>query len=273
MADPARLAMHQGTTPFWTLGQAVEAYARHGFRAMSVRREKLAEMGASAAAKVIADAGLEVIGLSGPAAMTASDPAERRRQLEENQRAIDDAAGVGAGFIVVIGGPLTPGTRDMEASRQRMADMMAELIPYARERGVKLGLEPLTPMVAGENSCVNTMQCANDMCEALGDGVGLIVDLWHVWWDPNLRAELARAGGDNLLGFHICDWRVPLTDRFQDRAMMGDGLIDIPQIEGWMREAGFAGWNEIEIFSAEDWWKRDPGEFLSTCAQRYRTHV
>jgi sugar phosphate isomerase/epimerase len=138
---------------------------------------------------------------------------------------------------------------------------------------VKLGLEPLTPMVAGENSCVNTMECANDMREALGDGVGLVVDLWHVWWDPNLKAELARAGGDNLLGFHICDWRVPLTDRFQDRAMMGDGLIDIPQIEGWMREAGFAGWNEIEIFSAGDWWKRDPDEFLATCAQRYRTHV
>ena len=100
------------------------------------------------------------------------------------------------------------------------------------------------------------------MCEALGTGVGVVVDLWHVWWDPNLRSELMRAGGENLFALHICDWRAPLLDRFQDRAMMGDGMINIPEIEGWMREAGFTGWTEIEIFSAQDWWKRDVVERL-----------
>jgi len=274
MAAPDRMAMHQGTTPFWSFGEAIDGYARHGFRAVSLRREKLAEHGVAAGARLVADAGLEVIGLSGPVAMTATDAGERARQLEENRRAIDDAAAVGAGFIVVTGGPLSPGSKDMDGTRRRMADMMAELIPYGAERGVGLGLEPLTPMVAGENSCVNTMAMANDICERLGPGAGLVVDLYHVWWDPELARQIERAGRANrLLALHICDWRVPTRDRFQDRAMMGDGVIDIPRIERWMRDAGFTGWNEIEIFSAADWWRRDPHEFLSTCVERYRTHV
>ncbi|NND50296.1 MAG: sugar phosphate isomerase/epimerase [Rhizobiales bacterium] len=274
MAAIEKLAMHQGTTPYWSFKQAVDGYARHGFRAITVKRDKLNEHGLAAGAKLIADAGLEVIGLSGISPMTASDPAKRAAQLEDNKRAIDDAAAVGAGFVVVIGGPMPEGSRDMAATRALMSDMMAELLPYATERNVQLGLEPITPMAAGEISSVNTMAMANDMCEALGPGTGLVVDLYHVWWDPNLRAELERSGrGPGLLAFHVCDWRVPTRDRFQDRAMMGDGIINIPEIEGWMRDAGFDGWNEIEIFSAEDWWKRDPDEFLTTCVERYKTHV
>ena len=274
VANLERMAIHQGTTPFWSFAEAVEGYARHGFRAMSVRREKAVEYGIEASAKLLRDAGMAVIGLSGPVPMTASDPAERLQQLEENKRAIDDAAALGAGFIVVIGGPLPPGSKDMKGAREAVHDMMAELIPHADACGVKLGLEPLTPMVAGENSCINTMESTNNICESLGPSVGIVVDIYHVWWDPLLRGQLQRAGrSEKLLAFHICDWRVPTRDRFQDRAMMGDGVIDIPQIEHWMREAGFDGWNEIEIFSAEDWWKRDPDEFLATCVERYRTHV
>ena len=274
MASLDKMAMHQGTTPFWTFAQAVDAYARYGFRAMSARREKLHEHGVAAGAKLMRDAGMDVIGLSGPVPMTASDPAERTRQRDENRRAIDDAAAIGARFIVITGGPLPPGSKDMQGARNAVRDMMGELLPHARERGVGLGLEPLTPMVAGENSCVNTMALANGICEELGAGTGVVVDVYHVWWDPALEAELMRCGTNGqLYAFHICDWRVPTRDRFQDRAMMGDGVIDIPQIGRWMRKAGFDGYNEIEIFSAADWWTRDPAEFITTCVARYQSHV
>ena len=273
MAAPDRMAMHQGTTPFWTFKEDVEGYLRHGFRAMTVRRDKLAEYGIEKAARLMRDSGMEVIGLSGISPLTATDPALRREHLDDNKRAIDDAAAIGAGFIVVIGGGLPQGSRDLVGAREAMIDMMAELGPYGLERGVRLGLEPLTPMVAGELSCCNLMSTANDMCDTLGASSGIIVDLWHVWWDPALKAELERAGGERLLALHLCDWRAPLKDRFLDRAMMGDGMIDIPAIEGWMREAGYTGWNEVEIFSAQDWWTRDPDAFLATCAARYASHV
>jgi sugar phosphate isomerase/epimerase len=135
-----------------------------------------------------------------------------------------------------------------------------------------LAIEPLHPMYAAERACVNTMAHANDLCDELGAGVGIAVDVYHVWWDPQLRREIERAGAatpSRLLAYHISDWLVPTTDLLLDRGMMGDGVIDLTLIRSWMEAAGYRGGHEVEIFSANNWWKRDPDEVLATCKLRH----
>jgi sugar phosphate isomerase/epimerase len=134
-----------------------------------------------------------------------------------------------------------------------------------------LAIEPLHPMYAADRACVNTMAHANALCDELGDGLGIAVDVYHVWWDPDLQREIARAGRARLLAFHLCDWLVPTRDLLLDRGMMGDGVIDLPRIRSWMEAAGYRGAHEVEIFSANDWWKRDPDEVLATCQARHAT--
>jgi sugar phosphate isomerase/epimerase len=137
---------------------------------------------------------------------------------------------------------------------------------------VKLGLEPLHPMYAADRACVNTMRHANDLCDALGEGIGILIDVYHVWWDPHLEGEIARAGrAKRILGFHVCDWLVPTRDFLTDRGMMGDGVIDIRGIRRMVEDAGYAGAVEAEIFSAENWWKRDPAEVIDVCRERFAT--
>ena len=164
-------------------------------------------------------------------------------------------------------------SKDIAGAREMVRDGIGELREYARPAGMPLAIEPLHPMYAADRSCVNTLAHANDLCDELGDGVGIAVDVYHVWWDPNLEREIERAGGHagRLLAYHICDWLVPTTDLLLDRGMMGDGVIDLPRIRSWMQAAGYRGPHEVEIFSANNWWKRDPDEVLTTCIDRHRT--
>lgn len=144
--------------------------------------------------------------------------------------------------------------------------------PSVTASGMPLAIEPLHPMYAADRACVNTLAHANDLCDELGAGVGIAVDVYHVWWDPHLKREIERAAGatpSRLLAYHICDWLVPTADLLLDRGMMGDGVIDLPLIRSWMEEAGYRGAHEVEIFSANNWWKRDPDEVLSTCKRRH----
>jgi sugar phosphate isomerase/epimerase len=140
-----------------------------------------------------------------------------------------------------------------------------------------LAIEPLHPMYAADRACVNTLEQALDLCDALdpqrSGALGVAVDVYHVWWDPKLQAQIARAGHERLLAFHVCDWLVPTRDMLNDRGMMGDGVIDIRRIRGWVEAAGFAGYSEVEIFSAENWWRRAGGEVLDTCISRHRSAV
>jgi len=156
-------------------------------------------------------------------------------------------------------------------------DGIAATLEYAREVGMPLAIEPLHPMYAADRACVNTLEQALDLCDALDPGrtgaLGVAVDVYHVWWDPKLEAQIARTGRDRLLAFHVCDWLVPTNDLLNDRGMMGDGVIDIPRIRAWVEAAGFAGYSEVEIFSAEDWWRRPGGEVLDTCIARHRSAV
>jgi sugar phosphate isomerase/epimerase len=152
-------------------------------------------------------------------------------------------------------------------------DGIGELLAYARGAGMPLAIEPLHPMYAADRACVNTMEHANDLCDELGKGLGIAVDAYHVWWDPHLKREIERAAGSSpsrLLAYHISDWLVPTTDLLTDRGMMGDGVIDLRLLRSWLEENGYRGMHEVEIFSANNWWKRDPDEVLTTCKVRHR---
>ena len=275
MAAPERekLAINQATTmKQWSLREAVEGYAAKDIRGISVWRDKLAECGVEVAAELLRDNGMTVTGLCRGGMFPANDDAGRQAAHDDNRRAVDEAAAIGAQCLVMVCGGLPDGSKDMIDARIQVADGLERMLPYAREAGVPVAIEPLHPMTAADRACVNTLEHALDLCDALGEGIGVAVDVYHVWWDPKLEDQIARAA-DRILGFHVCDWLVPTVDLVWDRGMMGDGLIDIPRIRGWVEAAGYRGFNEIEIFSERNWWKRDPEEVVETCIDRYAEFV
>jgi sugar phosphate isomerase/epimerase len=268
MASPDRSLLSLNTATIrkqWTLAQAIEGCARHGIRGIAPWRDKLAEMGVKQAARAIKANGLTVTGLCRGGFFTAEG------WLDDNRRAIEEAQALGAQCLVLVVGGLLPGSKDLFLSRNQISDGIATILPEARKAGVPLAIEPLHPMQAAERACVNTLEQALDLCDALGDGIGVAVDLYHVWWDPKLEQQIRRAGKKRILGYHICDWLVPTRDLLNDRGMMGDGVIDLPRIRGWVEGAGYAGFHEVEIFSELDWWRRDPDEVLKVCKDRFAT--
>jgi sugar phosphate isomerase/epimerase len=246
----------------WGLAQAIEGCARHGIRGIAPWRDKLAEMGVKQAAAAIKAHGLTVTGLCRGGFFTAPD------WRDDNRRAIEEAHALGAQCLVLVVGGLPQGSKDLSGQRERVRDGIAAMLPEARAARVPLAIEPLHPMQVAERACVNTLEQALDLCDALGEGVGVAVDVYHVWWDPKLEAQIARAGR-RILGYHICDWLVPTRDLANDRGMMGDGVIELPKIRSWVERAGYGGFHEVEIFSSENWWQRDPDEVLTICRQRH----
>ena len=158
-----------------------------------------------------------------------------------------------------------------------MRDGIAATLEYAQSVGMPLAIEPLHPMYAADRACVNTLEQALDLCDAIdperSGALGIAADVYHVWWDPKLAGQIARAGAERLLAYHVCDWLVPTKDLLNDRGMMGDGVIEIARIRGWVEAAGFAGYSEVEIFSSENWWKRPADDVLATCIERHRSCV
>ncbi len=267
-----RLAINQATTrEQWSLRQAIEGYARHGVCGIGIWRDKLAECGVGEAARMLADHGMTVTGLCRGGMFPAADASGIRAALDDNRRAIDDAAAIGARCLVLVVGGLPGSSKDIAGARAMVREGIAAILPHARAANMPLAIEPLHPMYAADRACVNTMAQANDLCDELGEGLGIAVDVYHVWWDPYLETQIARAGRERILGFHICDWLVPTCDMLLDRGMMGDGVIDIPKIRGWVDDAGYDGHHEVEIFSQGNWWARDPDEVVRTCTERHRT--
>ena len=246
----------------WTLARIVDGCARHGIRGISPWRDQVAQMGLAAAAAAIRANGLAVTGLCRGGFFTAPD------WRDDNRRAIEEAHALGARCLILVVGGLLPGSKDIGKSREAVRDGIAEILPEARQAGVPLAIEPLHPMQAAERACVNTLEQALDLCDALGEGIGVAVDVYHTWWDAKLEAQIRRAGKKRLLAYHICDWLVPTRDLLNDRGMMGDGVIDLPLIRAWMQASGYAGFQEVEIFSELNWWRRDPDEVLRTCVER-----
>ena len=254
----------------WNLVEAVEACARHGITAVDPWRDQVATVGLDTAVRAIKDNGMAVSGYCRGGMFPAADAAGRQMAIDDNKRAIDEAAAVGAQCLVFVVGGLPKGSRDIAAARQMVADGFAAILPHARASKVPLAIEPLHPMYAGDRSVVNTLKQALDLAEQLGDDVGTAIDAYHVWWDPELEAQIARAGRSNrIFGYHICDWLVPTKDLLLDRGMPGDGVIDLPRIRGWIEKAGYKGLTEVEIFSAQDWWTRPGDEVLRTVIERY----
>jgi sugar phosphate isomerase/epimerase len=263
--DLSLLSINTATLKTLTLRQAVETLSRHGIRTIAPWRDRLAECGVKDAARLLADHGMAVSGLIRAGMFTSGDAAR-----DDNRRAVDEAAAINARCLVLVAGGLAPQSRDLAAARGIVRDGMGALLPYARQAGIALAIEPLHPMYAADRACINTMAQANDLCDSLGTGLGIAIDVYHTWWDPDLKAQIARAGG-KILAYHVNDWLVPTTDLLLDRGMMGDGVIDIRRIRAWVEDAGYAGPCEVEIFSAANWWKRDPDEVVRICIERFQS--
>ena len=265
------------------LDAIIEACARHGIRAISPWRDQVAAIGVERTAALIRAHGLALSGYCRGGMFPAIDAAARQAALDDNRRAVDEAKTFGAACLVLVVGGLpgaltgTPQSKDLAAARNDVRDGIAATLEYARSVAMPLAIEPLHPMYAADRACVNTLEQALDLCDALdpqhSGALGVAVDVYHVWWDPKLEAQIARAGKERLLAFHVCDWLVPTKDMLEDRGMMGDGVIELPRIRGWVEAAGFAGYSEVEIFSSRDWWKRPADEVLATCIARHRSVV
>jgi sugar phosphate isomerase/epimerase len=265
------------------LPQIIEACAQKGIRAISPWRDQVAAAGLETISGLVKAHGLELSGYCRGGMFPAVDAQGLAAARDDNRRAVDEARELNAKCLVLVVGGL-PGAlagkaahKDIALSRSQVRDGIAELLDYSRTMRMPLAIEPLHPMYAADRACINTMEQALDICDELDRGrtgaLGVAVDVYHVWWDPKLKAQIERAGQDRLLAFHVCDWLTPTTDLLNDRGMMGDGVIDIPRIRGWMEAQGFAGYSEVEIFSAANWWQREHGEVLDTCIQRHRTVV
>lgn len=265
------------------LPDILEACARRGIRAISPWRDQVAAAGLANVSRLVKAHGLELSGYCRGGMFTAADDAGLRAADDDNRRAVDEARELNAACLVLVVGAL-PGAlagkaahKDLALSRQQVHDGIGRLLEHSRAAGMPLAIEPLHPMYAADRACVNTLEQALDLCDRLdpsrSGALGVAVDVYHVWWDPKLRDQIERAGRQRLLALHVCDWLTPTTDLLNDRGMMGDGVIDIPRIRGWMEAQGFAGYSEVEIFSAANWWRRDAGEVLDTCIERHRSAV
>ena len=275
MEEFSRLAINQFTTlQQWSLSEAIEGYARHGVHAIGVLRDKLLEIGATEARRQLRahDAKATCYCIGG--LLTDSDPARFRANLEATRQAVDEAAEIEADCMVFVAGGLPEGSKDLPAARSRCLEGLAELLPYARKAQVTVALEPLHPMICAFRSCLSTLGQANDWIEELGGGpeLGIVADVYHLWWDPDMEREIERAAG-RIVSFHVCDWLMDTTDLRLDRGMMGDGVIDIRRIRRLVEATGYSGYREVEIFSERNWWRRDPDEVVEVVKSRYLSEV
>ena len=269
-ASREKLCIHTATTRPLNLDLALEVYARAGVSGITVWRDALEGREPEAAGRQIAASGLTPVSLCRGGFFVSPDAEARRRTITENQAALREAAAIGAPMVVLVCGadPAVP----LPEARGQIAAGIEALLPLAEELHVKLAVEPLHPMYADCRSAVNTMSTANGLCEKLDHPlVGVAVDVYHVFWDPDLKQEIARCG-DNVFAFHVCDWRTPTRDFLTDRGLMGEGCIPIRQIRGWVEATGFTGFNEVEIFSAE-YWAQDQTRYVDRIVAAYEQHV
>lgn len=265
------------------LSRIIDQCAERGIRAISPWRDQVAAIGLNKIARQLKALGMELSGYCRGGFFPAPDTAGLRAALDDNRRAIDEARTLNAPCLVLVVGAL-PGAlqgkaayKDISRARGEVRDGIAASLEYAREIGMPLAIEPLHPMQAADRACVNTLEQALDLCDALdpqGTGMlGVALDVYHCWWDPKLEQQIARAGQQRLLAYHVCDWLTPTRDLLSDRGMMGDGVIELRKLRGWVEQAGYAGYSEVEIFSELDWWKRSGDEVLDTCIARHRSVV
>ncbi len=270
LPDCSRLCIHSITTKPWSLPEIIDGYTRAGVPALTLWRMHYEDNGVIEAAKRLRDSALRVTSLCRGGFFTASSARDREHAKDENRRIIDEAVVLGTNLIVLVCGA-TPGI-PLPEQRRQILDGIAAVLPHAQTAKVRLAIEPLHPMYADSRSAVNTLEQANNMVTALNsDWLGVTIDVYHLWWDPTLKSEIERAGR-SLFSFHVSDWRTPTRDILNDRALMGEGCIDIPAIRAWVEHTGFRGDIEVEIFS-NTYWEQDQAGFLQRIKQAYLTHV
>jgi sugar phosphate isomerase/epimerase len=269
LTDLQQLCVHTITTKPWSIEEAVKNYAAHGVKGITVWRDALSSRDIRATGEMIRESGMSVVSLCRGGFFPSVNSQKRKLALDDNRKAIDEAAALGAPLIVLVCG--ADPAQSLEESRKQIRDGIAEVLPYAKAAGVKLAIEPLHPMYADTRSAVNTLAQANDMAAELNSPfVGVAVDVYHLWWDPSLQQEIKRCGENgHLFAFHICDWNVPTNDFLWDRGLMGEGCIPVRKIRSWVEETGFSGFYEVEIFSNK-FWAEDQSVFLKKIIKAYQ---
>jgi sugar phosphate isomerase/epimerase len=268
LRDLSQLCIHTITTKPWNIEQAAKNFSEAGVGGITVWRDALNGRDIKQTGQLLRDCNLRIVSLCRGGFFPHVSTVGRKEAIDDNRKAIDEAEALGAPLIVLVCGAV-PG-QTLDESRKQIRDGIAAVLPHAEAAGVKLAIEPLHPMYADSRSAINTLGQANDMAEELDSPwVGIAVDVYHLWWDPNLEQEIKRCGqNDNLSAFHICDWKTPTLDLLNDRGLMGEGCINIKEIRGWVEEAGFNGYNEVEIFS-DTYWKEDQAVFLKKITGAY----
>jgi sugar phosphate isomerase/epimerase len=260
----------------------IEACARRGIGSICPWRDQVGAAGLANVVRQLRATDMALSGYCRGGFFPAADPPGLRAALDDNRAAVDEAKALGAPCLVLVVGAL-PGAlggqavhKDIGLARAQVVDGIAATLAYARQVGMPLAIEPLHPMQAADRACVNTTEHALDICDALdpnrSGALGVAIDVYHTWWDPKLEGQIARAGPDRLLAYHVCDWLLPTRDLLNDRGMMGDGIVELQKIRAWIEAAGYTGPAEVEIFS-ERWWSRAAEEVLATCVARYQTVV
>ncbi|MFE7352667.1 sugar phosphate isomerase/epimerase family protein [Streptomyces sp. NPDC057543] len=274
MSD-GRLSINQETIKQWSLPELAEGCVKAGIDKVGLWRAPVQEYGVERTARLLADSGLTVTSLCRGGFFTALDPAERARALDDNRAAIDEAAALSTDTLVLVSGGLPAGSKDLHGARERIADALAQLAPYAAERGVRLAIEPLHPMFASDRCVVSTLSQALDIAERFpADQVGVVVDTYHIWWDDQAPAQIARAGAAGRIhSFQLADWITPLpAGVLLGRGQLGDGAVDFRAFRSQVEATGFDGPIEVEIFN-EALWARDGAEALAEVAARYAEHA
>lgn len=268
----SRLCVHTQTTKPWALEQCIEYYAKAEIPYLAIWRHLLEGQNLSQVKQQIKDAGLRVSALVRGGFFPSIGAEERKAALEDNLKAIAQAEAIGAPQVVLVCG--ADGRQSLATSRQQIEEGIQHLIPRAKNAGVQLAIEPLHPMYAGDKSAIVSLGQANDMAESIqSEWVGVAVDVYHLWWDKQLKQEILRCGANNnLLAFHVCDWNVPTTDFLTDRGLMGDGCIPVKEIRQWLDQAGFQGPIEVEVFS-DRYWNMDQKDYLEKIKNAYLNHT
>ena len=268
----SKLCVHTQTIKPWTIEECISHFSAAGIKGISIWRHLLEGKDLKSIKAMLDAHQMEVVSLVRGGFFPAVDAEQRDLALEDNRLAIDQAAALGAPLVVLVCG--ADPRQSLEISLQQIQKGITALISHAQYNGVKLAIEPLHPMYAGDKSAVVSLGQANDMCEAIASPwVGIAIDVYHLWWDNELKNEIIRCGKNkNILAFHVCDWRVPTIDFLTDRGLMGEGCIHVRQIRMWVEEAGFDGYNEVEIFS-ERLWAQDQKLYLEDVKKSYLNYT
>jgi sugar phosphate isomerase/epimerase len=268
ITDLSRLCVHTVTTKPWDIYTAAKKFSAAGIKAITIWRDAIKDHDLNAVRSMLKEHDLKVVSLCRGGFFPSVDKSARKAAIEDNLRAIDQAHGVGAPMMVMVCG--ADPRQSLYDSRLQISEGIQACLKHAAEAGVQLTIEPLHPMYAGDRSAINTLAQANDMAEQINStSVGIAVDVYHLWWDNDLQNQIRRCGlNGNLSAFHICDWKTPTIDMLNDRGLMGEGCIDLKEIRGWVEDAGFKGYHEVEIFS-NMYWRQDQDEFLSKIKSAY----